>query len=450
MGLHNLNPLRIKDSKLSSNICPICQTSEIISVTDEVGRDSFDFICNQCRPSFIISVSGSALNSEYLNKLDDDPFARNELQADIRQYEGSNYPLLIDTLSYFLRIKKEFDYKSFTFSDWHSGQLGSNLNLYENIPSEELEKINSSQEEIFTRNVDKVYEDLLIDLKSRMQRSIRKDELLKYEISSVKLLLHGEIQMSDQTVDLGTFKLPLQEITKIQTYYRDAVNGKLDIHTIVGPNQKTKIGSSFQENRYRTKAVAFEKYLKHLEAKTKKTLNGRTKQQERIEYLKNLYFKCEGNSSSICNISDVGKILNLSEEESRETSHTLMDFGYVEILTKDGAIKITSSGISKIEEFISNDSDITNNKFSTTEIKEINNKIDAIIESLEKLDLGHEVIFEEIDSLRSDAQKLSKKDFKSMALGKLFNLGIDGLLNQDRISEILKDLIGNDFNRYLK
>lgn len=450
MGSYNLNPLGNKEQKLANNICPICQTSGIKPVIDGGGGDSFDYICNECRPGLIISISGSALASEYLEGLDNNQYARKELQADIRQFNGNNYPLYEDSLSYFLQIEKAFNYRQYTYSDWLSGLLGSNINFFNTIPREELAKISTKQNEIFSENVEKTYNELLADLNSRSARSIRKQELLKYEISEVKLVLQGEINMEDGIVDLGNWKLPLNEIIKIKKYYREAVNGNLDLSTIVGPNQIIRIGSSRVETQYKVKAIAFEKYLKYLESIIKNGSPDKPKSQERLDYLRILYDECEGNSSSICNLIEIGKKLNWDVKKSRDISNTLMDFGYVEILTKDGHIKLTSSGISKIEEMLSSDADVDTDKFSIDELKNINSKIDLILEAVEKLDTGHEVIFEEIESLRTDAQKLSKKDFKSMALGRLINLGIDGLLDQNSISEFLKNLIGNDFNKYLK
>lgn len=450
MGLHNLNPLRNKNQKLANNICPVCQTSGIIPVINGT-RDSFDYVCNQCRPEFLISISGSALNSDFLEMLDGDPYARIELQSDIRQYDGKDYPLLLDTLSYFLRIKSAYEYKNFTSSDWASGLLGSNLSLYK-IAKSDLDVIYASQETIFNELVKKTYKDLIDNFESRLQKSIRKDELIKYEFSSLKLLLHGEINMTDEIVDLGTWKLPMNQIIKIKQYYREAVNGKLDLSTIVGSDQKKLVGSSRIENSYRVKAIAYEKYLKHIESliETQTKKNTYIKDQpSRLDFLKIIYDVCKGNTSTSCTIEDIGKEFNLVGEQSRDIAQTLSDFGFIEILTKEGHIRLTPAGISEIEKQ-SNSQTSTSKGFSKDELKEINKKIDSIIEYLEKLDLGHEVIFEEIESLRTDAQKLSKNDFKKIALGKLFNLGVDGLLNQDIVSEILRNLIGNDLSKYLK
>ncbi len=449
MGLYNLKSLGNKEQKLANSICPICQTSGIIPVVDEPARDSFDYICNQCRQSFVISVSGSILASDYLERLDQDSYARKELQADIRQMNGKNYPIVTDTLSYFLNITNEYNYRSYNYADWTSGLLGSKLNLY-NIPKEELEKITIKQKEIFYEAVEKKYNELISDLESRLKLSIRKDDLIRYELSTIKLLLQGEIQAEEGIFDLGNWKLPLNEIIKIQFFHRNAINGKLDLTTIVGPNQIVRVGSSKIEAQYKVNALAYDKYLNYIESINHKKSSSKSISQERLDYLKILYDKCEGNSSAIFNLVDIGKLLNWDEQKSRNISHTLMDFGYVEILTKEGDISLTSLGISKIEEIISEGSELNGDKYSKEELKNINLKIDSILEFLEKLDQGHEIIFDEIESLRADAQKFSKKDFKSMVLGKLFNLGIDGLLSKDHISEILKTLIGDDFNKYLK
>lgn len=116
----------------------------------------------------------------------------------------------------------------------------------------------------------------------------------------------------------------------------------------------------------------------------------------------------------------------------------------------DGEIELTALGVQEIKDNLLNDTSNQNDKFNNEELKIINSKIDSILESLEKLDVGHEVIFNEIESLRDNAKKLSKKDFKSMALGKLFSLGIDGLLDKNDVTGFLRDLIGSDFNKYLK
>lgn len=447
MGLYNLNPLRIKGQKLSDNICPICQNKGVIPIIDEAGRDSFDYVCENCRPSFVISVSGSVINSEYLNMLEDNIYARNELQADVRQYIGKNYPLLVDTLSYFLRIEKDLSYKSFTYSEWLSGFLGSDLGAYKNIPEEELVKINQKKSEIFTTLVEQSYNELNANLDLRLKKSINRNELIISEISTVHMLLKGEISGFTGNVSLGNWEIPLNDVIKIQKYYREAVNGKLNLDTLVSPNQKTMIGTAKIETQFKVKVLSYEKYLKHLEETISKGISVSTKKQERFELLKVLYELCDGSTSNSSILSEIGKKLNWDGKKVRDIAHTLMDLGYVEILTKDGDIQLTPFGLRTIEEF--QDDKPNSDNFSNEEIKTILSKIDQILDSLEKLDLGHEIIYDEIESLKDDAQKMSSKDFKSMAIGKLFNLGIDGLLDPSNVSDFLKNLFGYDF-KYLK
>ena len=88
--------------------------------------------------------------------------------------------------------------------------------------------------------------------------------------------------------------------------------------------------------------------------------------------------------------------------------------------------------------------------FSKKELEEINKKIDHILEKLERIDMGNEVIFDEIESFRNDAKKLSKKDFKSMVIGKFVSMGIDSILPREQLSEIFNLLINDDFGKYLK
>lgn len=447
MGLYNLNPLRLKGQKLSDNICPICQKNGINPVIDETGRDSFDYVCENCRDGFVISVSGSVLNSGYLNMLDDNLYARNELQADVRQYNGKNYPLLVDTLTYFLRIESALNYKTFTYSDWQSGFLGSDLGAYNNIPEQELEKINQAKNEIFNKLVEQSYNDLIINFDMRLQKSINRNELIISEIATVRMLLKGDISGFIGNVALGNWEIPLNDVIKIQKYYREAVNGNLSLSSIVSPVQKTMIGTAKIETQFKVKALSYEKYLNKLEVMSNKATSIPTKKQERFELLKVLYELCDGTTSNSSILSEIGKKLNWDGKKVRDIAHTLMDLGYVEILTKDGDIQLTAIGLNTIEEFQDN-TEIFDN-FSNEELKLIHGKVDQILNTLEKLDLGHEIIFDEIESLKVDAQKMSKKDFKSMAIGKLISLGIDGLIDPSNVSDFLKNLFGNDF-KYLK
>ncbi|MCJ7447154.1 MAG: hypothetical protein MUO72_05660 [Bacteroidales bacterium] len=419
---------------------------------DDPSRDSYDYVCYTCRDSIVIAVSGSALASSYFEKLNDSPNARNELQADIRQYSGKYYPLYEDTLAYFLQIIQDLNHRSYSYRDWEAGYLGANLSLYTNISKEDKELILSKQKEIFTNSVDLKLEGLIVDLKGRSDKSINVNLLHSSEIKTVRHLLFGNFQKQDGIIKLGNWELYHDEILSIQKYYRDAINGVLDLSSIVNPNQKVKIGTINSINQAKIKALAYHKYLNHLESISEpiKHSSISSKSEDPLDLLQLLYKESNGHSSKGFNLFELGKILGLDRKKSGDLALSLKKSGFIEMLNLDGEIELTPLGILKIENDVFNFSTNQEDKFSKEELRIINSKIDSILEAIEKLDVGHEVIFEEIESLRVDAQKFSKKDFKSMALGKLFSLGIDGLLDKNDISSFLHNLLGNDFNKYLK
>jgi hypothetical protein len=67
--------------------------------------------------------------------------------------------------------------------------------------------------------------------------------------------------------------------------------------------------------------------------------------------------------------------------------------------------------------------------FSDGEIIKLKDKIDKILEHLNKLGLGQEIIFDEIQVMRYSASQLTKKDFKMLFLGKVISTGFMKLIN---------------------
>lgn len=79
-----------------------------------------------------------------------------------------------------------------------------------------------------------------------------------------------------------------------------------------------------------------------------------------------------------------------------------------------------------------------NAKFNSEELKDVYFKIDIILEELNKLGLGQQIIFEEIESMKSNATKLSKKDFKMLFLGKIVGTGFVELLRNDTVQSFFE------------
>nr|WP_319571257.1 hypothetical protein [uncultured Draconibacterium sp.] len=71
---------------------------------------------------------------------------------------------------------------------------------------------------------------------------------------------------------------------------------------------------------------------------------------------------------------------------------------------------------------------------------EINEKIDEIFEHLKKLGLGQEIIYEELEELKSLYGKLNKKNWGQILKGKLVDLGLSQVINADVMNFIYKEL----------
>ena len=334
MGLYNLGSLRNSDLKLAQNICPICLTSEIRPVIDEPSRDSFDYVCFTCRSSIVIAVSGSALASYYFEKLDQNPEARQELQADIRQYNGKYYPLYEETLAYFLKMVEDLNHRSYSYRDWESGRMGADLSCYTNITDEDKGLITSKQNELFTKSVDSKLNELIKDYEIRSERSINVNLLQSSEIKTVRQLHFGKFQKQDGTIKLGNWGLPFEDILSIQKYFKDAINGVLDLSTIVNPNQKERIGTISKTNQSKINALAYHKYLDHLESitDTGKFFSTSGKSNDSMDLLKLLCDYSKGSTAVSFNLFELGKMLEWDKRKSSDIALSLRKSGLINML----------------------------------------------------------------------------------------------------------------------
>lgn len=71
---------------------------------------------------------------------------------------------------------------------------------------------------------------------------------------------------------------------------------------------------------------------------------------------------------------------------------------------------------------------------------EINNKINDIINQLNKLGLGQEIIFDELSEMKDLYGKLDKKNWGQLLKGKLIDLGLSQVVNKEVLNLIYKEL----------
>lgn len=139
-----------------------------------------------------------------------------------------------------------------------------------------------------------------------------------------------------------------------------------------------------------------------------------------------------------------GVILKTSSEE-RELAKILENNGYIEILGGLGGFlaRLTSEGVMYIEENWEPTKEDYSNINQTSE--ELNAKIEEIIETLKKQGLGQEILFEELQELKELYTKLNKKNWGQVLKGKLVDIGLAKLVENDTLKFIYENLTDNEF-----
>ncbi len=135
-----------------------------------------------------------------------------------------------------------------------------------------------------------------------------------------------------------------------------------------------------------------------------------------------------------------GNGISLSRHgEERELAKTLEDYGYVKLIhTKDVSAQLTIEGKRFVEKNLTKQT--TDYSKIDKSQDELNQKIDEIIETLNKQNLGQEILFEELQELKELYSKLSKKNWGQILKGKLIDLGLAQVINKEVMETIFKEL----------
>lgn len=125
--------------------------------------------------------------------------------------------------------------------------------------------------------------------------------------------------------------------------------------------------------------------------------------------------------------------------EDREFAKTLEQNGYIDtIKAKDILVKINMKG----RIYIEGKRVIKKEDYNTisSDYIEITKKVDEIITHLTKLGFGQEIIFEEIEELKDLYKKLNKKNWGQVLKGKLIDLSLSKLVENETIAYIYEKL----------
>jgi len=90
-----------------------------------------------------------------------------------------------------------------------------------------------------------------------------------------------------------------------------------------------------------------------------------------------------------------------------------------------------------------------NKIFVKKESEVMSKKIDLIISKLEKLGFGQEILFEELEELKSLYPKLNKKNWSQILKGKLLDMAYEKIIDMTVVKIISDDLLDRDFSKFL-
>lgn len=240
--------------------CVLCKSSNIREFDDGKGRDSYDYICNDCNPNVIICCSSWVLTGHTREELRTNENARNEIRSDLENCQEKFYYLSFRNVSYFLGHDYEDENRIFTYDNWVKGDMPGIAGKYKNINEEELSKIVEDQKRIKHTNIEESVQLLINDFDERKEKSINAEVLLQKEIEKISQLLAGKLNsvtLLNETYDDES----IQSILKI---YELAVNGDDSYYYILSPSQTRRIGTSRQREKQMIFAHSLNLYLDYL------------------------------------------------------------------------------------------------------------------------------------------------------------------------------------------
>lgn len=132
--------------------------------------------------------------------------------------------------------------------------------------------------------------------------------------------------------------------------------------------------------------------------------------------------------------------IEFRDGEPREIAENLFKRGYLKLEKEYGESdysKISIKGANYIER--KNKSKLKENNTQKKKTQ-LDGKLDQITEYLIKLGYGQEIIFEEIEEMRELQTKISKKSWKQLLKGKLFDLVVDEVLNKETVNQVFEFL----------
>lgn len=142
--------------------------------------------------------------------------------------------------------------------------------------------------------------------------------------------------------------------------------------------------------------------------------------------------------------------INITNTEAREIAKSLEEEGKIKYLGthQAGMGRITTDGVAFLEEKENSHGTFDSDNFTEEEKKKLIAALDELSERLTKIELGQQVIYDdvlkEIEELKDLMNTLNKKNWFQLFKGKLVDLGLGQLSEQtiSMIGDITKSLPG--------
>ena len=145
-------------------------------------------------------------------------------------------------------------------------------------------------------------------------------------------------------------------------------------------------------------------------------------------------------------LSGCGIVMKRSSE-SAEIATMLEDLGYVDQINGAGAavqIRLTAAGAQMLEESAQPITESYDDiRYS---YEEMSAKLDEITEELKKSNLGHEILFDELQDLKKLYLKLNKKNWGQLLKGKLVDVAIGKLVDNSTLALVYEAITHHKFN----
>lgn len=167
--------------------------------------------------------------------------------------------------------------------------------------------------------------------------------------------------------------------------------------------------------------------------------NSYTTEQTLELILDKLYDLYDNNYHSISAVLEGNGITQKRYDEDRELIKILEDQGYVSVIhARDTSGQLTLRGKLYVEEKRKAHHEDYNDINKSQE--EINERVDEIIRRLTQLGYAQEIIFDEIEELKELYTTLNKKNWGQLVKGKIVDLALSKLVENDTLSYIYEKL----------